>query len=93
MNPTLPEVPEGSRLLVFAKDQPEYISLPAVINSEGDVTTEWEPTAEELKRLLEGGRLKITVKTFDPLIGQRGHYLQPLMISVLEPDCGMRGEG
>lgn len=74
---------EGARLTIFAKDQPEYLPLPAAIrDSDGLVLTEWEPTDEELNRLLCGGRVRIWLHTFN-------QPLQPLCVEAVEPECGM----
>jgi len=81
----------GCRMLVFGADQPEYIPLPVAVDALGMVTTEWEPTAEELYKLLNGGRIRLCVHTFDPLLGTKGHHLQPVSLDVLEPDCPMDG--
>lgn len=85
-------VDAGCRFLTFGDDQPEYIPLPTAIDAQGMVTTEWEPTAEELYRLMNGGRIRLCVHTFDPLLGTPGHTLQPVSLDVLEPDCGFAGE-
>lgn len=83
MTPVEPAVPDGEVLVVFAKDQPQYLPLPASVGPTGIVTTEWEPTAEELEQLFVGGRVQLRVYTF-------GQPLQPVSVSVLEPECGMR---
>lgn len=90
MTPVEPVViEEGSRLVVWAKDQPQYIPLPTVIDPQGMVISEWEPTAEELYALLNGGRIRLCVHTFDPKLGlEPGHHLQPVSLQVLEPECG-----
>ncbi len=86
MTPVEPSVlPAGATLVVFAKDQPEYIPLPAAVTADGCVMTEWEPTALELDALLTGGRLRIWLWTF-------GQPLQPIAVEVTAPACGMRGE-
>jgi len=85
MTPVEPtRYPTDSRLVVFAADQPEYQQLPAAIAPDGIVMTEWEPTAEELDRLFQGGRIRIWIHTF-------GAPLQPIMVIAAEPECGMRG--
>jgi hypothetical protein len=38
--------------VVFAKDQPEFIPLPAYADSTGQVITKWTLSAEELNRLI-----------------------------------------
>ena len=83
MTPVEPALHDGARLVVFAKDQPQYIPLPASVDKEGVVMTEWEPTADELDRLLSGGRIRLWVHTC-------GHPLQPVLVEAIEPECGMR---
>lgn len=53
--------PSTSRLVVFAKDQPEYIPLPAYVDIQGSVTTEWELSAEELTIILNGGKIRLEI--------------------------------
>lgn len=81
MTPTEPQPREGMRAIVFAKDQPQYIPLPALYDQTGLVITEWEPTAEELDKLLCGGRVRLYVHTFR-------QPLQPVSLEVAEPECG-----
>lgn len=90
VEPTIVE--EGSRLVVWAKDQPQYNPLTTAISPDGIVTSEWEPTAEELYSLLNGGRVRLRVHTFDPRLGEPGHHLQPVSLQVLEPACGFMEE-
>jgi hypothetical protein len=54
----------GEIAVIFAKDQPEYIPLPASVDAAGVVTTEWMPTDEERDHLLTGGALRTEVFTF-----------------------------
>jgi hypothetical protein len=75
MIPVTPaEIPD-TRLVVFAKDQPQYLPLPVRIAVDGTVVTEWEPTAEELALLVNGGRVRLTVLTFN-------NPLQPVRLDV-----------
>lgn len=83
MTPVEPRIGEDEERVVYANDQPEYLPLPASVDVDGVVTTEWEPSEFELERLLSGGRIQLRVHTFRQL-------LQPVSITVLEPDCGMR---
>lgn len=83
MTPVEPTPHNGARLVVFAKDQPQYIPLPASVDANGLVMTEWEPTAAELDHLLQGGRIRLWIYTF-------GHALQPVSLEAIAPDCGMR---
>jgi hypothetical protein len=66
---------EGAALVVIAKDQPEYLPLPASVSPDGVVMTEWEPTAEELARLMNGGRVRLWIYTFR-------NPLQPVSVEV-----------
>jgi hypothetical protein len=78
MTPVAPKaMHEGARLVVFAKDQPEYSPLPAAVSPDGVVMTEWELSAEDLAALLNGGRLRLWVWTFR-------HALQPVMLETVE---------
>jgi hypothetical protein len=62
MNPVMPlALHENATLIVFAKDQPPYVQLPASVDGHGTVMTEWELTAEELAILLRGGRIRLWV--------------------------------
>ena len=68
----------GARLVTFAEDQPEYQALPASVDGEGLVMTEWELTSDELERIVRGGRVRLWVYTF-------GRALQPVQLEVAEP--------
>lgn len=83
MTPVEPAQRDGARLVVFAKDQPEYIPLPASVDDDGVVMTEWAPTDDELQQLLCGGRIRLWIHTF-------GHPLQPVRVEAIAPECGMR---
>lgn len=57
---------------VFAKDQPEYLPLPAHLSRSGDVTSCWKMTLRERLRVLMTGRIYWTQMTFfRPLQPQR----------------------
>lgn len=80
MTPKIPEAAaEGWRAVTFAKDQPEYVPLPAAVSPAGVVLTEWEPTAAELHALCTGGRVRLQVLTF-------GRALQPVILDVVGGD-------
>jgi hypothetical protein len=83
MTPVEPTPHDGASIVVFAKDQPQYIPLPASVDAAGVVMTEWEPTAEELDHLLCGGRIRLWIHTFN-------QPLQPVSVEAIAPDCGMR---
>lgn len=73
MTPINPKPVDHAAFVEFAKDQPEYLTLPAYVDIQGVVTTEWEPTADELAILLNGGNVRLRVFTF-------GRALQPVML-------------
>jgi len=76
MKPITPHVmTAGSQLVVFAKDQPEYEPLPAAVDPQGVVMTEWELSAEDLAGVVNGGRIRLWIWTF-------GAPLQPVMLEV-----------
>lgn len=61
-------IPNGWRHFVYAKDQPQYLPLPVVKSTDGDVVSCWQLSARERLALLFGGRVWLTLKTFnDPL--------------------------
>ena len=62
--------------VVFARNQPQYLPLPALVDREGVVVTEWEPDPDELARLCSGGKIRLYVHTFSK-------PLPPLKVEVL----------
>lgn len=82
---------DGARLVIFAKDQPEYTPLPASVDADGVVMTEWEPTADELAALFTGGRVRIWAHTLNKTPEDwRRRPLQPVRVEVAAPECGRR---
>jgi len=82
MEPVSPVVPGNDEFEVcYAKNQPEYLPLPA-LGTEHAMLTRWRLTDDERKRLAEGGDLFIAVMHF-------GHKLQPLMPMVVTPEDAM----
>jgi hypothetical protein len=68
------------REIVYAKDQPEYVPLPALVSDDdGVVTTRWSLTWRERIVLLFGGNLYLQVLTFH-------RRLQPVKLMVDEPE-------
>jgi hypothetical protein len=63
------------RVVVFAKDQPQYLPLPALVFEDGKILTEWTLTEEERQRLIRGEALRLWVWTFN-------QPLQPVMLEV-----------
>ena len=64
--------------VVIAKDQPEYIPLPAHITDEGVATFCWELTLKERIKLLFSGKIWHRVLTFR-------QPLQPQLLSINKP--------
>ena len=53
---------------VYAKDQPEYLPLPAHQTEDGMVITCWALTWRERLRILLTGRIWLSVLTFNKLL-------------------------
>jgi hypothetical protein len=66
---------ETVRPVIYAKDQPEYIPLPALIYPDGKILTEWSLSEEERARILRGETIRLWVWTF-------GQPLQPVALEV-----------
>lgn len=73
------EFPEQT--CVYAKDQPEYLPLPARKTHDGMVITCWSLTWRERFKILFTGRIWWSVLTFN-------RPLQPLLPSVDRPFAG-----
>lgn len=69
----------GGAEIVFAKDQPQYIPLPALRNQRGIVTTRWKLTMLERLKVLFGGSIFLQISTCES-------PLQPVRLSVDAPD-------
>lgn len=64
--------------VVFAKDQPEYVPLPAMKvpnDPQGLIITKWQLSPDELKRIQETGTIHLSVLTFNK-------PLQPVLLTV-----------
>ncbi len=78
MKPVEPTTPhDGAQRVIFAKDQPQYDPLPASVSQDGLVMTEWELSAEELSRVVNGGRVRLWIWT-------HRLPLQPVALEVVE---------
>ncbi len=81
MNAVTPAEIPHTIAVVYAEDQAEYTPLPVRRNDAGEVTSEWEPDAAEMSRLLETWastgkiRVRITLLTFN-------NPLQPMRVEV-----------
>jgi hypothetical protein len=71
--------------IVLAKDQPEYVQLPALpidVGGARGMLTRWELTAEERAEIAAGGDLWLSQMTF-------GHAFHPVLLATvcpIEPD-------
>lgn len=74
MTPTTPEARYEAEAVIFAKDQPEYIPLPANVRFPY-VETKWKFSWVERLRVLLRGEMYLTVMTF-------GSPLQPLRLAI-----------
>lgn len=78
--PVLPRQPKTRDLeIVFAKDQPEYLPLPAIRTSDGQVITRWRLSWADRFRLLWSGDLFLRQLTFNG-------PLQPQSPTAYEPE-------
>lgn len=74
MKPIFPEPREGFERVVLAKDQPEYLQLPA--NYDGmTVETVWKMTLRERLTSLFSGKVYVDILTF-------GKPMQPVRVSM-----------
>lgn len=64
-------------VITFAKDQKGYSPLPAIHVEDGDIITEWEFSKEDVVKVMNGGKLRLTIKTFN-------YPLQPVMLEISE---------
>lgn len=78
MKPVMPNAPHaGAQPIVIAANQPQYEPLPAFVDADGVVMTEWELSAEDLAKIVNGGRIRLWIWTFR-------QPLQPLMIEAVD---------
>ena len=73
----LTEFPEQT--VIIAKDQPEYLPMPAHVAADGVVTCCWRLTLRERLRVLLQGRVWHQIMTF-------GSQLQPQALAARKPD-------
>lgn len=72
---------EGARPTIFAKDQPEYQPLPALVFDDGRVLTEWSLSEEERAAIARGENLRLWIWTF-------GRPLQPIALQITDEHGG-----
>lgn len=71
----------GTHPVIFAKDQPEYDPLPALVLPDGAVLTEWELSEEERAAVTRGENIRLW-------IWPCGHPLQPVMLTLTDERQG-----
>jgi hypothetical protein len=87
IKPVTPEERGDALQIVIAKDQPQYIPLPA--NTNGTyVETKWKLSWKQRWQMFKNGHLYLTVKTFgSPLQPLRLTTEQDEQIGGHDPDC------
>ena len=80
MNPVSPVIPSLLELsqVTYAKDQPEYVLLPAWRSPDGLVVTRWKLSWRERLRILFSGSLWLSILTFNK-------PLQPVRLAAEPP--------
>jgi hypothetical protein len=82
MTPTEEIIPDfklsEDELIVYAKDQPEYLPLPAWKGLDGHRVTRWNLTWKERFQVLFGGSIWLSILTFN-------RPLQPVMLDTICP--------
>jgi len=78
MVPIDPQISELN-FVTYAKDQPEYVPLPARVDKNGTVITCWKLTWRERLTVLWRGSFYLTLLTFN-------HPLQPIRCSIDKPE-------
>ena len=73
MNPVDPRidpclVPSGSRPVVIAEHQPEYLPLPSVRTPDGQVITRWALSDEERAAIVRGEDVFVTLLSHGAII-------------------------
>lgn len=82
VDPRLPLalIPPGTKAIVYAEAQQDvYLAVPTVKTVDGKVVTRWRPSEADLRRLIEGGDVYVTLLTFNM-------PMQPLMVATEPPD-------
>lgn len=67
----------GTRAVIFAKDQPEYLPLPALLYADGKILTEWTFSEDERAAVARGENLRLWIWTF-------GKPLQPIALQLTD---------
>jgi len=80
--PVLPHSPVKLKEIPIAENQPEYLTLPALVGHDhkGIVTSRWQLTWQERVVILFGGNIWLQQLAF-------GQPVQPVKLSATEPDA------
>lgn len=72
--------------ITFAEDQPEYLPLPAhhAHDGQGNVTTVWELTDEEIQILLRTKQIRLNQMTFNMNLQPLLPFVKPDALQMLE---------
>jgi len=76
LSPVIPD--KEAEETIYAKDQPQYISLPSVKTPDGVVLTRWSVNEQEKQLIIERGYIYLLVNTFNT-------PLQPVMLTTDVP--------
>jgi hypothetical protein len=83
--PHLEQDPEP-RFVEIAKDQPEYLTLPALVYTDGKILTEWKLSEEERARIAQGENIRLWVWVYpvqcEACGAVRKGRLQPVALEV-----------
>ena len=79
-------IPFKESNVTFAKDQPEYLPLPAHLTRAGEVITCWELSLLERIKVALSGKIWLRVLTF-------GQPLQPLVPEIESPFVDQQATG
>lgn len=83
---------EGTQLVIFAKDQPEYIPLPALVYPDGKILTEWAPSDAERESIARGENVRLWIWLFPTICPTCQHReeprLQPVVLDVTDEHHG-----
>lgn len=65
--------------VIYGKEQPEYLPLPAFKDNDGTVITSWQLSPEEIEKVRQTGCIWLAVRTFN-------EPMQPLFLTADKTD-------
>jgi len=82
MKAVTPVIHADATLVTFARNQQElYEVLPASVDAQSTVMTEWELSAEDLARIVNGGRIRVWLLHTGVMDGKK---LTPIAVEAVE---------